>query len=281
MDKIVCVRFFRVSRASTDHPALADLLRRIGDINQIPNREKMLAPNFEVRLEVFDIDGRDAVVGEMTRIQSTNLPSQIHAGRRTPLTDVDRLGHSVVFRYNKKTSVLGIQYDKRVLPPYRFFQYVQSFEAGTKYDYAPVVREDMWERFEAKDPRTLELTVADPRTLAQAAREELPVLDAMAAMGRAYNAPTITVRLSMGHHRGQLGDNITAAARRLLRMRASGAIDLQKLKARCSDEEGADDINLLDEMLEHKEELELHNKDPDVNYAVKLNYVKRCMRNVT
>lgn len=129
MGKSVAERFFKVKRVSDDRPSLASVLEVIGDVNQPEDREKLLAQNYTVRLKVFDKKGTDYVVGELTRIQTTNMPSHISKGKRSKLDPVDRLGHSVVFRPNHKIGVLGLKYDGRLLVHFRFFQYLNMWDS--------------------------------------------------------------------------------------------------------------------------------------------------------
>ena len=282
MDRWVAVRFFRVSRASESHPTFADVLETIGNINDMDLREKKLAPGVDVRLEVFDKEGQDVIMGEMTRLQSTNMPSHIRGSERLALTDIDRLGHSIVFRYDRRTSILCFQYARHVLPPFRFFQYLQAHNPNAQYHLESVIREDMWERFESKNARTLEIAIADPASLDAVACSGNAVISSMKTMAEAYAVPRITVSLSMGYEKGHLGDAAKALVSSLLGWRESGAADIRKLKARASDDAGEGEyINLLAEVLERKEELRLHNTDPDVNYQIKQQYLKRCMNHVS
>lgn len=280
MDKSVAVRFFKVKRLSDDRPSLASLLEVIGNVNQPEDREKLLAQNYTVRLEIFDKEGTDYVVGELTRIQTTNMPSHISKGKRSKLDQVNRLGHSVIFRLNHKKGILGLQYDGRLLAPFRFFQYVSMWDLTAQYTREPIIREDMWERFERGSPRYLEVGIANPKDLSSLGGDADAILSATNRMGKAYEAPGIVVRMTMGHQKGGLASSVKGMVSDLLRRRAEGTIELSSLKAKSATDEGNDGINLLAEVMEYREELQLHDRDPDVNYEIKMQYLKRCMSHV-
>ena len=280
MDKWVAVRFFKVQKMSKSHTSLVDVLETIGNMDEVESREKSLAQNFHVRIEIFDKDGKDAIVGELTRIQTTNLPSQIGKGKRGSLQRINRLGHGIVFRFDHRKGILGLQHDQRTLATFRFFQYLSAWDIMAQYKTEAVVREDMWDRFAKKDARVLEIGIAKPGDLGSVAGPSEAVLTAASRMGKAYSSPNIVVRLAMGHYKGALSHDVKAVVKDLLDRWSKQTIDLTKLKAKSADEQGNDPIDLLAEVLEYKEELELHDRDPDVNYEIKLEYLKRCMRNV-
>ncbi|GEO99992.1 hypothetical protein GCM10007887_27570 [Methylobacterium haplocladii] len=139
----------------------------------------------------------------------------------------------------------------------------------------PVVREDAWERYNQSAPRKIEVKVASPTDLSVLDGDGRAVGEAFSAMGDAYNAPQITVEISMGHSPGHLGRRITGAVRELLSRSARDQIQLEKLKVYNPDYPLG--IDFLSELLIFHEELNLHDRDPDVNFATKRDYLRRVM----
>lgn len=138
MEKNFTFRFYELSKNSKATPDLLDVIRKISLIPSAKGREKQLAQDFVVRLETLEDDSADAIVGELTRCQGTNLPSEIDGDKRKALT-AKSLGHGIVFRLNHKKGFLGIQYDQRILTPGRLLEYVASFNANAIYSIAPII----------------------------------------------------------------------------------------------------------------------------------------------
>ncbi|GJD83649.1 hypothetical protein [Methylobacterium haplocladii] len=275
MDKNVTVKLFRIERENDSVPRLVDVLRRIDSIPGYVNREKHIAPNFAVRLELLEEENQHVICCELTRIQSTNLPSEVTPAGRTALTTSNRLGHSVVFRVNHHLGLLGMEFNNRVCSPGRLLNYLHEFDSTASYRMLPVVREDAWERYNQSAPRKIEVKVASPTDLSVLDGDGRAVGEAFSAMGDAYNAPQITVEISMGHSPGHLGRRITGAVRELLSRSARDQIQLEKLKVYNPDYPLG--IDFLSELLIFHEELNLHDRDPDVNFATKRDYLRRVM----
>ncbi|MGU3421804.1 hypothetical protein [Methylobacterium sp. D54C] len=278
MDKNVTVKLFSMERAREETPRFIDAIRAIDNIDGYENRERAIAPGFQVRLEFLDEENDHVVSGELTRIQTTNFPSEITPAGRTALNVNNRLGHSVVFRANHHRGVIAIEYNNRVCSPGRLFSYLQEFSRDAVYNVLPIVREEAWERYNRAGPRKLQVAVASPSDLRVLEGDGRAVGEAIAAMGEAYLAPKITVEIAMGHAPGQLSTRLTGLVREFLRRSASEEISLQKLKVFNPDfPEG---IDFLDEFLIFRETLDLHDRDPDVNFGIKRDFLRRVMNGI-
>ncbi|MEA1833997.1 hypothetical protein U8607_18065 [Methylobacterium durans] len=275
MDKNVTVKLFRIERANETVPRIIDVLRRIDAIQGYGNRERHIGSNFVVRLESLDEENQHVVCGELTRIQSTNMPSEVTTAGRTALSTQNRLGHSVVFRINHHLGLLGMEFNSRVCSPGRLIGYLAEFDPTAAYRMLPLVREDAWERYNRSEPRKIQVSVASPTDLSVLDGDGRAVGEAIAAMGEAYEAPKITVEISMGQARGHLGQRITGFVHELLTKSSQEEIQLEKLKAFTPDfPEG---IDFLDELVVFREELSLHDRDPDINFSIKKDYLRRVM----
>ena len=152
MDKIVTVKLFSMERAHEDTPRFLDVIQAIDAIDGHQNRERNITADFQVRLEHLEFESNHVVCGELTRIQTTNFPSEITPEGRIALSIDNRLGHSIVFRANHHLGITGIEYNSRVCSPGRLFSYMQEFNPAALYNVLPIVREEAWERFNRAGP---------------------------------------------------------------------------------------------------------------------------------
>lgn len=275
MERTFTFRFFDISRDDDKIPAMVDMLRQIAGEPDKTKREKQLAVDYVVRLENFEDDGADAVVGELIRCQDTNLPAEITKGARKTLT-AERLGYSVVFRLNHKTGAFGIQYDSRVVSPGRILDYIMSFNPKAIYSMAPRIRPDAWKKFVAGDTRKLSIRIANPENMAQLSGSGAAASEGIRAMGEAYGAPAITVEISMGHHKGFL-KSVGGLAEKLVAGLGGGA-RLDKLTAVTVTGDETEEIDLIEDRLVAKDLLEIHARDPETNWKIKRDYLSKEMK---
>lgn len=99
------------------------------------------------------------------------------------------------------------------------------------------------------------------------------------ALGNAYNAQSITVEIGMDGQKGALTEAVKAVVLQFNSFR-TGETDLRALRATPRAEDGMreDEINLIDEILTVKDELELPDNDPVGSYRVRREWLKAQMR---
>lgn len=279
MDKRITFRFYRASRHERGRMTLSEALTQIANVPRARDRERQLAQDYYVRAEIIE-PARGSIHGEFTRIQRTNFPSEVEDNGRRALSTQNPLGHGVVFRYLPETNELGLQYDPRVISPSKFVYYIGQMIDGANFELDPIVRHDMWDKFNEGSIRRLSITVASPTDLEQVERgQHAAVIRSMRDMGGAYEAPNISIDLSMGHKRGSLGERVRGMAQHFRRAAERDAIELSKLKARVKhDGEKAEDLDLLEDILSVRNDLELVDNDPEANYRIKLAALRERMR---
>ncbi|MFH1795379.1 MAG: hypothetical protein ABIK36_12255 [Pseudomonadota bacterium] len=277
MDKNFTFRFYDVSRKTNSSPAMVDILRFIA-AKPMADREKLLATDYTVRLEKLEDDGPHAVVGELTRCQNTNLPSEIDSDDRKAL-EVDRLGHSVVFRLNWQTGVLGVQFDTRVVSPGKILEYLSAFNTAAIYSIAPKIDAQNWAKFNSGSTRKLTFKVANPDDMGDLDGSAKAASDSFKAMADAYDAPAIQIEISMGHKSGFLSTAVTGLAQQLASMAFPGA-QLEKLTAKTVVNDEMQVIDLIEELVVAKDALEIHDRDPEVNWNVKRLYICSKMQSM-
>jgi hypothetical protein len=275
LERTFTFRFYDISRDDEKIPSMVDMLRQIAGEHDKVKREKQLATDYVVRLENFEDDGANAVVGELIRCQDTNLPAEISKGARKTLT-AERLGHSIVFRLNHKTGAFGIQYDSRVVSPGRILDYVASFNPKAIYSMAPRINAEAWKKFVAGDTRKLAIRIANPENMELLSGTGAAASQGIRAMGEAYGAPSISVEISMGHHKGFL-KSAEGLAKKLLDGFGAGA-RLDKLMAVTVSGDESEVIDLIEDRLVSRDELEIHPRDPETNWTIKRDHLIREMK---
>ena len=141
--------------------------------------------------------------------------------------------------------------------------------------------DDVWARMDQHPLRKLTIGIASPSDLANIENAGSSVADSFRRMGEAYEAPSITVELSMGHRKGSLGEFAKGAARQIHNLFQQDEVDLRKLGVTVETEEGApnDEINLIEEILARKSELDFPDNDPERSYQLRRDWLIEQMPN--
>lgn len=278
MDKRITFRFYNVTKPRQHRFNFGDVLSQIGAIQPPRDRERQLATDYYVRAEIVEA-ARGSVHGEFTRIQRTNFPSEVDANGRRPLSTRSPLGHGVVFRYLPGTSQIGLQYDPRTLSPSKISYYVGQMIDGADFEFTPIVREDIWEKFNQGDVRKISIGIANPTHLGVVERGGAQsIAQSFRDMGEAYEAPKINIELSMGNRKGALAERVRGMVRHFRTQAVQDQVDISSMKAKIKQQgERAEDLDLLQDILSVKDNLELSDNDPERNYQVKLAALREKM----
>ncbi|MGQ2902407.1 MAG: hypothetical protein ACT6RL_10970 [Neoaquamicrobium sediminum] len=277
MEKTFTFRFYALHKNKAATPDMVGELRKIAAIQDKKAREKQLSQDYTIRLEEFEDDGTDAVVGELVRRQGTNFPSEIKGGARKALT-VEGLGHGIVFRFNYKKGVLGIQHDARIISPGRLLDYLAAFNANAIYSITPKIDDKNWEKFNSGQTRKISIRIANPDTMHDlTGKRNKAAGEGIKAMSDAYDAPSILIELSMGHKKGFLSSAVGSLAKQLSKMDVPG-FRLDKLSAVTVVNDASEEIDLIEERIVAKDTLDIDDRDPDKNYAIKKAYLIKEMK---
>lgn len=278
MEKSTSFRFYRISRHNKKQPTLLESFREIAKISKKGDREREIAADFRLRLEEFEDDGPAAVIGEVVRVQSTNMPSEIMDTGRLPLSTKNPLGHSIVFRFNHKKSVLVVQYEPRIASPGRLLDYVKACWGGASYIIEPMIKPESWERFNSGDVRKLSVRIAQPEHLGNVGKAHAAAASGIKAMSEAYSAPSIRIELSMGHKSGALSESIKTLAKSFFRASEDTSASVESMKAVAFIDDSREEIDLIEERLKIKETLPLDDRDPEKNYKIKKIFISKVMK---
>ena len=205
MAKNMTVRFYRVGKVTPQGPSLRNSLQTIFDLGAPSTRECQLTGGFACRLERL-IPAVGYISGEMMRIRETDLPCEVHPDG-TRILDVQvPIGDGIAFCFREADHTLAIQYDTRVVSPGRFNDYIGQMHHAGQFTIEPVLDAQALARFRAQPLRKLKVKLARPINLGELEDEMAAAADAFRSLGDAYQAPLITLEMSMGHSGGQLAE---------------------------------------------------------------------------
>lgn len=282
MEKRITFRFYDVKRHSSRIPTFVNTLSKIAEIRKKSDRERELGSDFIIRLEEFENDGPSAVIGEIIRVQKTNMPSEVLDNGRSPLTTKNPLGHGITFRFNEQTSVLCIQYDPRISSPGKLLDYVKECFEGAHYDIKPKIKPEAWKKFNKSEIKKLSVKIAEPSQLGDLDVGHKSAISAFRDMSVAYDAPNIKIEMSMGHHGGFLSNKAKSFASSLFELfsnpKQGSCASLQGMRAITYIDDARDEIDLIEDRLKNTETLPLDDRDPKKNYKIKKNYIKKIMK---
>ena len=150
---------------------------------------------------------------------------------------------------------------------------------GADFEFTPIVREDVWEKFSQGDVRNVSIGISQPTHLAAIERGGAQAIaQAFRDMGEAYEAPKINIELSMGNRKGALADRIRGAVRHFRSQAVRDQTEISSIKAKVKNEDGVtEQLDLLEDILSVKDNLELLDNDPEANYRIKLEALREKM----
>lgn len=275
MPKPMTVRFYQVGKVVENGPSLRTVLQSILDLGEPGTRECQLSGAFTCRLERLRTDTPGYVSGEMMRVRSTDLPCEVHPdGTRALDVDVP-IGDGVSFCYREQDHKLAIQYDLRTISPGRFNDYIHQMVAAGQFTFESALDPDALARFHALPLRKLKVTLARPQQLGELEDEMAAAGQAFRDLGEVYQAPVVTLEMSMGHHKGQLADGAKQMVEGFLTM-AGNNRDVRGITVTPDSGEGQqnEDINLLDTLLSVKGEVMPVSEGPNDVYAASSAFVR-------
>jgi len=271
-------RFYTVEKESDDGPTLRQALAHIYG-RPHAERERQLTADFVVRLERFELFEDDREFdGEFIRVRDDDFPFEVNADGVGALQTEGPIGSGVAFRFRERDHTLAIQYDTRIVSPGRAMQYLKSFNVGFGFIANPKMDMENWRKFNDGNVRKLTVAVANPQNLADLEDDAAAVHDTFTGLAEAYGAPSIKIEVGMGHHRGALRGAAREAARSIWRLIGQGE-DVRSLRARVKPNDGtpAEDINLIDEVLTGRQEVQLPANDPERNYEIRRQLIRQTL----
>ena len=275
MARSITVRFYTVGKVSPQGSSLRTTLQTVFNLGEPSARERQLTGGFVCRLERLDL-APGYLSGEMMRVRDTDLPCEVHPdGTRALGLDVP-IGDGIAFCFREADHTLAIHYDTGVVSPGRFNDYLMQMHHAGQFTMEPVLDAAAIARFQAQPLRKLRVKLARPQNLDALDDESAAAGAAMQSLGDAYEAPVVTIELSMGHNKGQLGAQAKAMVWSFLGMVGHGE-DVRAISVTPDAGEGLknEDINLLDSLLSEKGEINPASDAPDDVYTATSTFVRQ------
>lgn len=270
------IRFYLVEKLQPQGLSLKQALKAIADLD-FPDREQDLAAGLRVRLERFSEDSGE-LRGEVTRVRDVNYPFEVRTDGVSPLPTDGPIGDGVAFRFRQSDHTLAIQYDPRIVSPGRIMDYLMQCDGRGAFKITPKVDAENWKRFKKFPLKKLQVRIASPDHLDEVEDASEAVVSSLRSLGEAYSAPVITIEMGMGGRKGALGPAAKQFAASIYDRLGGGGTgsDLRALKgwSKTAEDEPVEEINLIDEILSDKNEIELPRNDPEKSYKTRDGFLK-------
>lgn len=101
----------------------------------------------------------------------------------------------------------------RIIAPGRFLEYVSAFNPNALHSIATKVDKTAWSKFKNGQPRKLAIRIANPDSLDELSGTAKAASTGIKAMAEAYDAPYVTVEISMGNRKGALSTVVVEMAK--------------------------------------------------------------------
>ncbi len=270
MDRVVTVRFYQIEHPNDGSPRVEQILR---DIVSRPRRDREVGLDdgaVVLRLEELG-DGGNILIGDLTRVQTRNLPGHVQDDDVARLP-VDQIGHSAAFLFDVETNCLAMQFNMQ-MGVTRFSRYLRSFGHGADFGRLPYLKQDTLERFRHQTPTKLRLKVARVRNFRDVAEGKTEFEEQLEEWSRLFDAPSIEVILATRGEGNQLDDaSVWNTVRRWMAFREQiGGI--KNIEAETLESDKAFDF--IKDLLEESETLNLPDNDPQSSREDRAAYVRR------
>ena len=279
MEKTVNIRAFQVEqRANCRLPcsvALAQIFSR-----DLGSREYEIEPDLTVRLERMASEGHN-IFGELTRIQAGDLPSEALPGVPVRPLGSTSIGHSTVFAYDTRLSVMALQLARNGITSSRVAQYVAGACGGAEFDLIPLASPEIWEKLQRGRIRAVRIKVSHPQSLRGADSRTQSVTAGFNEFRSVLNTPHMDLTLSLEQSDPDL------PRRNVLELfswgraqmeESPGAID-QLSAAVIQDGSGRSDwLHLLNGQMGDRRRLTLPANNPDISYRLRLTFAFEVLR---
>jgi len=280
VDSNITLRFFKVVPIGGGTPDFSEALKGAFEAGKQPKeREKTISlsdgRSAIVRIENWAPDNTFVDV-EVVRRQQDNLPPEVNDDGLDPLPlpDGSGLGHSIALRYHEALSILCIQLDTRKVSVGLLLAYLRDIDPTWEYRAEPLVNENSWERYDRGSPRKVALKIASPTSLPHVEGDVGAVSSSAKRLGNLYGAPIISVEISMGQKSGSLiKDKVDSLLRYFTNGDGSNE-DIRKLSVSAALDDGAEEINFLNDLISVKAVLDLPRNEPKNNYEKRKNWIK-------
>ena len=263
MDRRISAKYFTIVEGDIG-PSLEDALGRIQEIDRRADRERRLADDVVLRLEHLETRG-GLIIGDLTRIQSENLPGFPDDEMVNPLRD-DKLGHGFGFTYNPETRTMCLQ-NLQSAQVGKVIQYFSAFNNDSVYSQLPILNQAMIDMLEDKTIVKLDISIAHVGRFIEAANNNDSVAVRMARA--ASTTETKSLSFVMTAHPGDELDR--AMVRRVAQESYLASLTNRSVKrVRVSTREDVQPLDFMGGHLSEGEVLDLPANEPAASRQIRL-----------
>lgn len=243
----------------------------------------MTVHDLQVRLERLDpIRGRS--YGDFVRLQNENKP-----GMASPTTEEEPLGvppshgltHAAAFGFDPGLGILALQVNRSGLSQTNLSAYLQEFIAGGGYSFLAIARKNVLQQAQQISIKKIELRVAAPDDLTEIDDDTRSARASLSHMRQLFGGKTVSVVVSVGHHKSQLKQGVVKKAVRWLHRNAvdgSGSVEALKITGLASDDDEQTRVilDVLGDLVVFRDEILLPHTDMDANYKARRSLIERA-----
>lgn len=276
MDSKITARCFTVSnpeRGATDFP---DILLETIALATPGERENEVHQGVTLRLERCTRVG-NSLHGEFCRKQTANIPPSAGNAGLAPIAMAagHGLGHVAAFLYHYPSRTLVLQGNRQCATSNRIAIYVGLRSIGSQFNISPIIHPEMLDRIRGKPLRRMRVKFASPENLDVLERSGVAAGRIAREAAEAYGAHTIEIILSANFESrsSTLNRSAPGALRRIM-----GHADISQLEVKTLDDDGVEDVDLIDEKMKFDEVLNLPEGNPDQHYSARRAWLETNFR---
>ena len=276
MDSKIAARCFTVSAPENGAADFQEILLEAIALPTPGERESEVHPGATLRLERCTRVG-NTLHGEFCRKQTTNIPPSAGNAGLAPINMATGhgLGHVAAFLYHYPSRTLVLQSNRQCATANRIAVYIGFRSIGSQFNISPIIHPDMLDRIRGKPLRRLRVRFASPENLEVLERSGVAAGRIAREAAEAYGAHTIEITLSANFESrsSTLNARAPGALRRLL-----GHADVSQLEVKTLDDEGVENVDLIDEKMKFEEVLDLPEGNPDQHYIARRAWLEKNFR---
>jgi hypothetical protein len=269
VDRTVTVRFYEIEQPADGSRRFEDILRQLAAQPKRAREGALDEGAVVLRLESLEEED-GALIGDLTRVQTHNLPSHVidDTVERLP---VDEIGHSAVFLFDPLTGCLAYQFDIR-MGVGRLCRYLRQFGPGAAFRHFPYLKRNTLERFRHQTPVKLRLKVARVRNFDRVPEHRTDFEEQLEEWSRFSDAPSIEIVLSTrGEGRELDRASVWNTIRRWMRFRDE-IEGIRNIEAKTVETDKAFDF--IKDLLSEEATLDLPDNDPEQSRRIRIDYVR-------
>ena len=274
MDRVVTARFYEVVEMDVG-VSFREALENVDNIITRADRERDLGNDLVLRLEHLETHG-NLIVGDMTRIQTENLPGAPNDVTVNPLQD-DRLGHSFGFCFDTTTNSIALQFHTQAQIG-KVMSYLSEFSNGGQYAGLPILNEAMVEMLQDRTATKFQMNISSlSRFIAANEDNGAPITVGMARLANNADAKRLNFTMTATRDDPLETRSLIQMARDGLRAKSVNS-SVRSIKVETAEDDYP--LDLMGGLLKRSDRLDLPSNDPTRSRPIRLRQVRAWHTNL-